>query len=108
MNKMGKITSRYLYCPSCGGQHEEDLSDVYVDFRGYRFTKPFHCICCGRELCSKQFTFARACSSCDTGACRLWNKNYKTDYAHDQLSWCDMDGKVMFQKFVDVVKAKPI
>ncbi len=105
---MGKLTTRDLYCPSCGGKHEEDPPDVYVDFRGYRFTKPFHCICCGRELCSKQFAFARACSLCDTGACQFWNKNYKVENAHDHPSWWDMDGRVMFQKFVDVVKAEPI
>ena len=108
MNKMGKLTTRDLYCPSCGGHHEEDPPDIYVDFRGYRFTKPFYCICCGKELCSKQFTFARACGFCDTGACQFWNKNYKTLYAHDYPSWWDMDGRVMFQKFIDAVKAEPI
>ena len=105
---MGKLTTRDLYCPSCGGHHEEDPPDIYVGFRGYRFAKPFYCICCGWELCSKQFAFARACSLCDTGACQFWNKNYETKHAHDRPRWWDMDGRVMFQKFVDVVKAEPI
>jgi len=105
---MGKLTTRDLYCPSCGGHHEEDPPDVCVDFRGYRFTKPFYCICCGKELCFKQFTCARACSFCDTGACQFWNKNYRTQYAHDYPRWWDLDGRVMFQKFIDVVKAEPI
>ena len=105
---MGKLTTRDLYCPSCGGHHEEDPPDVCVDFRGYRFTKPFYCICCGKELCFKQFTCARACSFCDTGACQFWNKHYRTQYAHDYHRWWDLDGRVMFQKFIDVVKAEPI
>ncbi len=50
------------------------IPDVYVDFKGWRFTPPFRCMCCGREIDVQQFCFGRACGICDTGKCHNDNK----------------------------------
>ena len=27
--------------------------ETWVDFRGYRFKPPFHCMCCGKVICAQ-------------------------------------------------------
>lgn len=58
-------------CPGCMGHHPPDPPDSYVDFRHRRFRPPFKCLCCGREICGRQFAFGRCCGRCDTGACQI-------------------------------------
>jgi hypothetical protein len=50
-------------------QHEELPADGHFDFKGYRFKAPFHCMCCGKEVCWKQWAYGRYCATCDTGIC---------------------------------------
>lgn len=45
-------------------------SDVYVDFKGWRFRAPFRCLCCGSMVSLRQFCFGRCCAPCDVGKCR--------------------------------------
>ena len=74
-------------CSSCGGNHESDPADAYLDFRGYRLVAPFRCMCCGRETCIRQFAYGRTCGLCDTGACQTWNRMFKPEYAHPHPEW---------------------
>mgnify|MGYP001587159364 CR=1 FL=1 len=74
-------------CLSCYGEHEPDSDAVYVDFEGYRFHKPFHCTCCGRVICARQFAFGRACGACDVGACQSDSKVYDPGMAHPHPKW---------------------
>jgi hypothetical protein len=46
-----------------------DEKGTFVDFKGWRFTAPFRCICCGRKIDVRQFCFGRSCGICDTGKC---------------------------------------
>jgi hypothetical protein len=57
-------------CKSCLGEHEPAPPGIYFDFKGWRFTPPFHCMCCGAETCYKQWAYGRSCGTCDTGACQ--------------------------------------
>lgn len=99
-------TPDYPFCPSCGGFHEEDPEDCWVDWNGYRFRRPFRCICCGIEICARQFAFGRACGRCDVGACEPENGVFQLSVAHPHPTWWDFDGKKMFRKFVEVTKAE--
>ena len=96
------------YCLACGGEHEPDPDSTYVDFRGYRFKKPFLCICCGKEICARQFAFGRACGSCDMGACQTENKFFQIAAVHVHPAWWDYDARISFEKFVTFTKANPI
>lgn len=42
-------------------------NDLYIDFKGWRFRPPFHCMRCGVEVCPRQWAFSRSCGACDTG-----------------------------------------
>ncbi len=63
------------FCKGCGGHHGPDPPEVFVDFEWRnelrRFHVPFHCLCCGIEICASQFAWGRCCGHCDTGACQL-------------------------------------
>jgi hypothetical protein len=50
--------------------HEPIPKNVHLDFKGWRFTFPFRCMCCAKEICILQFCFGRCCGICDTGRCR--------------------------------------
>lgn len=39
--------------------------DLYIDFKGWRFTAPFHCMGCGVIVCPLQWAFSRSCGGCD-------------------------------------------
>ncbi|MDE1821252.1 MAG: hypothetical protein KGJ23_08730 [Euryarchaeota archaeon] len=64
------------WCNSCGGNHDPDPAGVTIDFKGRRFTAPFHCLCCDRVLCARQFAFGRCCGPCDIGSCS-WDRERK-------------------------------
>jgi len=96
------------FCQACGGVHPPDPDDSYVDFRGYRFQKPFLCICCGKEICGRQFAFGRACGPCDMGSCQSGNKVFMVSAAHNHPPWWDYDAKTSFQKYVAHTKATPV
>jgi hypothetical protein len=49
------------------------ISNVFFDFKGWRFYPPFYCMCCGVEVSQEQWAFGRYCGVCDTGACRRGN-----------------------------------
>ena len=53
-----------------GFLHHPMPPEIYFDFKGWRFKPPFHCMCCGKEICYQQWAFGRSCGTCDTGACR--------------------------------------
>lgn len=65
------------FCRGCGGSHEPDSPDCWMDFESgldrvlRRFRPPFLCLCCGKEICARQFAFGRCCGYCDTGHCQL-------------------------------------
>jgi hypothetical protein len=40
-------------------------ADLYIDFKGWRFTAPFHCMGCGIVVCPQQWAFSRSCGGCD-------------------------------------------
>lgn len=102
----GKMTEKQ-FCYACGGEHEPDPSDSYVIFGGCRFMPPFRCMCCGKEICGRQFAFGRCCGPCDMGACDIHNRVYSVNAVHPHPDWWSVDGKTMFQRFVEAVGAMP-
>lgn len=95
------------FCSACGGHHDEDSDNSWVDFRNYRFRKPFRCICCGKEICMRQFAFGRACGPCDVGACDIHNRAYNIKAVHTHPVWWDSDASEMFRMFVEAQAATP-
>lgn len=96
-------------CLACGGHHDPDPEDTYVDFKGYRFKPPFYCMCCGKEICGRQFAFGRCCGVCDMGACDINNRVYKPEYAHAHPNWWRPIGHVKeyIDGFAKFAKAEP-
>lgn len=72
-------------CAFCSGEHEPCPADASVMFNGKKYTYPFHCLCCGREVCMQQFGYGRTCGPCDMGACDPQNKSFDKKYAHAPL-----------------------
>jgi len=95
------------FCTACGGYHEPDPEDSYVDFEGYRYHPPFRCMCCGKEICARQFAFGRCCRPCDTGACQTHHRNFQISVAHEHPEWWSLDALEYRRKFAEVVGAGP-
>lgn len=89
------------YCESCGGHHEPDPPDSWVDFRGYRFKPPFLCMCCGKVICARQFAFGRCCGPCDMGACEHGNRVFRRSAMHPPPPWGRHNGQAGFIAFVE-------
>uniref|UniRef100_A0A6H1ZKW2 Uncharacterized protein n=2 Tax=viral metagenome TaxID=1070528 RepID=A0A6H1ZKW2_9ZZZZ len=85
LNTVQKIVSPQ-FCPHCGGEHEPDPPDCWVNFKGKEYTPPFKCLCCGKEICMRQFAYGRCCGPCDIGMCQPRNKTYNPKYFHEKLS----------------------
>lgn len=64
-----KPTEEHTICPTGGFPHLHAKlpPDLYIDFKGWRFRPPFHCMYCGIEVCPDQWAFSRSCGSCDVG-----------------------------------------
>jgi hypothetical protein len=65
-------TAEHPSCRLCsfGTVHAPAPVDIcFRDYKGWNFTPPFHCMCCGKEICFHQWAFGRSCGTCDTGAC---------------------------------------
>lgn len=43
----------------------ETKADIYIDFKGWRWTAPFICMGCGIETSPQQWAFSRSCGGCD-------------------------------------------
>ena len=71
------------FCPYCFGHHEKDSNDSYVIWKGRKVMPPFRCLCCGKEICGRQFAFGGCCGACDVGACQLGNRVYSKEYEHE-------------------------
>ena len=69
--KMKMEVKESPFCHVCGGHHELDTHETWVDFEGYRFKSPFLCMCCGQRICARQFAFGRCCGTCAMGACQF-------------------------------------
>ena len=94
-----------IYCNTCGGNHIPDPQDCHVDFQGFRFTPPFRCMCCGEEICVRQFAFARACGSCDVGSCNSMHKSFKVERAHPHPEWWSGNPAIFRARYVRAVNA---
>jgi len=75
------------FCSACGGHHEPDSEDSWVEYEGYRFSPPFKCMCCGKEICARQFAYGRCCGPCDMGACQPGNTAYRPTATHADPAW---------------------
>jgi len=49
-------------------------------FKGWKFTAPFFCMCCGMSICHVQWAFGRYCGICDTGKC-----NHPYNHGHHHI-----------------------
>jgi hypothetical protein len=45
----------------------EPLLDIFIEFKGWRWTAPFACMRCGIEVSAEQWAFSRSCGGCDCG-----------------------------------------
>jgi len=92
-------------CLGCGGQHVPDSPDTWVQWGRWRFYPPFYCLCCGREICARQFAYGKCCGICDMGACDPNNSVYRLEYAHEHPSWWRPFGNrdEMWQAYVEAV-----
>lgn len=78
------MNERLPYCVNCHEHHEATKDcvpcefnpqflhkpmpqDIHFDFKGWRFTPPFLCFYCGRNICFEQWAFSRCCGRCDVG-----------------------------------------
>lgn len=96
-------------CLGCFGEHEPDSEDTWIDFGGYRFRKPFFCLCCGLEICARQWAFGRACGKCDTGVCQSWHKHFRPEYGHANPPWYHLaDGPATIAAAAEVMGAGPV
>lgn len=105
---MSSASSTSSFCLACCGEHKPDTDGISVVFRDFRFSRPFRCICCGQEICARQFAWGRACGKCDAGACQYGNSAYRPEYAHEHPAWWDIYGPTLFEKFTVAVGATPI
>lgn len=97
------------FCPHCGGEHEPDPTDCWVDFEGYRYKPPFRCMCCGKEICARQFAFERCCGPCDMGACQTNNIGFQKAAVHDRPEWVvPYNAEESRKRFAASVGAQPI
>lgn len=89
------------FCPMCGGHHAPDLKDARIIFNGYSFKPPFRCICCGKEICGRQFAYGRCCAPCDMGACQHDNQAFQQSAEHPLPAWRIGPICETFQRFVE-------
>lgn len=95
-----------MNCSYCHGDHEPDTPEMYVEFRGYRLSPPFLCMCCGKETCGRQFAYGRTCGVCDMGACEPQNTAYRPEYAHEKQEWTFLgDAETSMRLFAEHVNA---
>lgn len=73
--------------PCCGGDHEPDTPDTWVKYDGWTFKPPFKCMCCGKDICARQFAWGRCCGVCDMGGCDPANRAYQLNWAHEHPAW---------------------
>jgi hypothetical protein len=59
-----------MYCTECSGVHIPDDENTWVDWNGTREFGSFHCFCCKRQICARQYSYGRACGYCDSGSCK--------------------------------------
>jgi hypothetical protein len=62
-----KPSEAHPICPSDDFPHlhAKFPTDLYIDFKGWRFRAPFHCMYCAVEVCPHQWAFSRSCGGCD-------------------------------------------
>lgn len=99
--------NRSELCPTCWGSHEPDSPDIRVGpIQGWIFKASFRCMCCGKEICARQFAFGRACGICDVGVCQPNNRAYREEAAHEKPEWWRSLGQEMIDAFAEVVGAE--
>ena len=80
-----------MTCKSCLGDHPNDTPDIFVEWRGIVYHAPFLCMCCGKEICARQFAYGRGCGVCDAGLCQTKPDIYghpdtRTELVHGALN----------------------
>lgn len=59
-------TDEHPLCKLCTASvHQPAPPDLHFDYKGWRFTAPFICMCCGNEICFRQWARSRTCGPCD-------------------------------------------
>ena len=96
------------FCYACAGEHEADPPDAWVEFRGRRFSSPFLCMCCGREICARQWAFGRCCGTCDVGACESGNRAFLMRAAHEHPPWWNYNPQERWEGFLKATHSVPI
>jgi hypothetical protein len=48
-----------------GNTYTSFPTDLFIDFKGWRFRAPFHCMYCAVEVSPQQWAFSRSCGGCD-------------------------------------------
>jgi hypothetical protein len=74
-----------MTCPYCFGEHEPDNENIWVEWKGVRYQKPFFCLCCGEETCARQWAYGRTCGICDTGICQRDSKYFHAQHSEKEI-----------------------
>ena len=81
------MSNEEIILSCCGGSHEPDTSDMELIYGDWVFSPPFKCMCCGKDICARQFAWGRTCGPCDMGACSRRNRAYNPRREHPCPPW---------------------
>ena len=81
------MSNEEIILSCCGGSHEPDTSDMELIYGDWVFSPPFKCMCCGKDICARQFAWGRTCGPCDMGGCDPANQVYSPHYGHPRPPW---------------------
>lgn len=97
-------TKEHPFHALCESLHERIPADLFFDYRGWKFTAPFICMCCGIEICFRQWAFSRSCGPCDISDSKTHRVLYGKCFAgpHVKLeTWKASDRDIPESHFVD-------
>jgi hypothetical protein len=82
--------------------HKPQPPDIHFIYRGWKFTPPFICMCCGIEVCFRQWAFSRSCGSCDVSNSRTRRLLYRQCFAGPhELVDSKAEGFIPADHFID-------
>jgi hypothetical protein len=80
---------------------------VFKDYKGWDFSYPFFCMCCGGLICAHQWAFGRSCGECDCGRCtHTNNRNRDKTYSGPRVKSTNKgEYEIPESRFLDIVES---